>query len=73
LLPRSTCHQAPNHLSLAEVQVIGGELCSPKIKNWRFPEVDYSSAHNDFGGTTNAPNYPNMGAFAVLDHQVTGF
>ena len=56
-----------NHLSLAEVQVIGGELCSSKIKNWRFPEVGYSSAHNDFGGTTNALNYPNMGAFAVLD------
>jgi hypothetical protein len=28
-----------NYLSLAEVQVIGGELCSPKTKNWRFPEV----------------------------------
>jgi hypothetical protein len=63
LLPRSTCHQAPfsysvvlvlcryvriqlldsDYLSLAEVQVMG-------VDSLRFPEVDYSSAQNDFGG-----------------------
>jgi hypothetical protein len=32
----------------------------------RFAEVDYSSAHNNFGGFFNAPNYPNIHAFATL-------
>jgi aryl-alcohol dehydrogenase-like predicted oxidoreductase len=32
----------------------------------RFPEVDYSSAKNDFGGLNNAPSYPNLSAFATL-------
>jgi hypothetical protein len=32
----------------------------------RFPEVDYSSARNDFGGLYNAPSYPNSSAFATL-------
>jgi hypothetical protein len=36
------------------------------VEKWRFAEVDYSSAHNDFGGWHNAPNYPNQFAFAVL-------
>ena len=42
------------------------KFCSIKAENWRFTEVDYSSAYNDFGGIFNAPNYPNKGAFAVL-------
>jgi hypothetical protein len=42
------------HLSLqAEVQVMG-------VDPLRFPEVDYSSAQNDFGGLYNAPSYPNI-------------
>jgi hypothetical protein len=32
---------------------------------WRFSEVDYSSAFNNFGGY-NAPNIPNYFAFAAL-------
>jgi hypothetical protein len=32
----------------------------------RFPEVDYSSAQNDFGGFSNASNFPNYKAFATL-------
>jgi hypothetical protein len=28
-----------------------------EAENWRFTEVDYSSAYNDFGGIFNAPNY----------------
>jgi hypothetical protein len=31
-----------------------------------FSEVDYSSAHNDFGGVNNAPNYANKMAFAAI-------
>jgi hypothetical protein len=27
------------------------------VEKWRFAEVDYSSAYNDFGGFLNAPNY----------------
>ncbi|CAC9491816.1 hypothetical protein [uncultured Gammaproteobacteria bacterium] len=46
-------------LSLAEVQVIG-------IDPLHFSEVDYSSAHNDFGGVNNAPNYANKMAFAAI-------
>jgi hypothetical protein len=33
------------------------------VEKWRFAEMDYSSAHNDFGGWHNAPNYPNQFAF----------
>jgi hypothetical protein len=39
-----------DYLSLAEVQVMG-------VDPLRFAEVDYSSAHNNFGGFFNAPNY----------------
>jgi hypothetical protein len=31
------------------------------VEKWRFSEVDYSSAYNDFGGRYNAPNHPNGG------------
>jgi hypothetical protein len=31
------------------------------VEKWRFAEVDYSSAFNNFGGFFNAPNYPNCG------------
>ncbi len=48
-----------NYLSLAEVQVMG-------VDPLRFPEVDYSSVQNDFGGFYNAPNYPNEMAFAAI-------
>ncbi|CAC9514256.1 hypothetical protein [uncultured Gammaproteobacteria bacterium] len=48
-----------NYLSLAEVQVMG-------VDPLRFPEVDTSSAQNDFGGLHNAPSYPNTYAFATL-------
>ncbi|CAC9510629.1 putative lipoprotein [uncultured Gammaproteobacteria bacterium] len=48
-----------NYLSLAEVQVMG-------VDPLRFPEVDYSSAQNDFGGLYNAPSYPNISAFSTL-------
>ena len=48
-----------DYLSLAEVQVMG-------VDPLRFAEVDYSSAHNNFGGFFNAPNYPNIHAFATL-------
>ncbi len=48
-----------NYLSLAEVQVMGADPL-------RFPEVDYSSAQNDFGGVINAPNYANKTAFAAI-------
>jgi hypothetical protein len=48
-----------NYLSLAEVQVMG-------VDPLRFAKVDYSSAHNDFGGFYIAPNYPNHKAFAAL-------
>ena len=48
-----------NYLSLAEVQVMG-------VDPLRFPEVDYSSAQNDFGGVNNAPNYANKTAFATI-------
>jgi hypothetical protein len=37
------------------------KFCSMEAENWRFTEVDYSSAYNDFGGIFNAPNYPNKG------------
>jgi hypothetical protein len=40
-------------IELAEVQVMGTDPL-------RFPEVDYSSAQNDFGGLYNAPSYPNI-------------
>jgi hypothetical protein len=40
-----------NYLSLAEVQVMGADPL-------RFPEVDYSSAQNDFGGVKNEQNIP---------------
>ncbi|VVM28304.1 hypothetical protein BSPWISOXPB_10865 [uncultured Gammaproteobacteria bacterium] len=36
------------------------------VEKWRFAEVDYSSAYNDFGGLHNALNYPNIYAFAPL-------
>jgi hypothetical protein len=42
------------YLSLAEVQVMGVNI----LNSLRFPEVDYSSARNDFGGLYNAPSYP---------------
>ena len=48
-----------NYLSLAEVQVMGTDPL-------RFPEVDYSSAQNDFSGAINAPNYANKMAFAAI-------
>jgi hypothetical protein len=35
------------------------------VEKWRFSEVDYSSAFNNFGGY-NAPNIPNYFAFAAL-------
>jgi hypothetical protein len=37
-----------------------------EAENWRFTEVDYSSAYNDFGGIFNAPNYPNKGALLLI-------
>jgi hypothetical protein len=36
------------------------------VEKWRFAEVDYSSAFNNFGGFLNAPNFPNWSAFAAL-------
>ncbi|VVH62303.1 Xanthine dehydrogenase, molybdenum binding subunit (EC [uncultured Gammaproteobacteria bacterium] len=36
------------------------------VEKWRFAEVDFSSAYNDFGGLHNALNYPNIYAFAAL-------
>jgi hypothetical protein len=36
------------------------------VEKWRFSEVDYSSAYNDFGGLHNALNYLNNYAFATL-------
>ncbi len=48
-----------NYLSLAEVQVMG-------IDPLRFAKVDYSSTHNDFDGSYNAPNYANKTAFAAV-------
>jgi hypothetical protein len=33
---------------------------------WRFAEMDYSRARNDFGGFFNAPSIPGSNAFAVL-------
>ncbi|VVH50851.1 hypothetical protein BPUTSESOX_1090 [uncultured Gammaproteobacteria bacterium] len=36
------------------------------VKKWRFAEVDYSSAKNDFGGFYNASSRPNSYAFATL-------
>jgi hypothetical protein len=33
---------------------------------WRFAEVDYSRARNNFGGLNNAPNGSNRYAFAAL-------
>ncbi|SHN92536.1 RCC1 domain-containing protein [bacterium endosymbiont of Bathymodiolus sp. 5 South] len=36
------------------------------VEKWRFAEVDYSSAYNDFGGLHNALNYLNNYAFATL-------
>jgi hypothetical protein len=44
-----------NYLSLAEVQVMGVNI----LNSLRFPEVDTSSARNDFSGLYNAPSYPN--------------
>jgi hypothetical protein len=38
------------------------------VEKWRFSELDYSSAQNNFGGLYNALNFPNMDAFAVLPH-----
>ena len=35
-------------------------------EKWRFAEVNFSSANNNFGGRYNAPNHPNGGAFAAL-------
>jgi hypothetical protein len=34
------------------------------LNSLRFPEVDTSSARNDFSGLYNAPSYPNSSAFA---------
>ena len=48
-----------DYLSLAEVQVMG-------VDSLRFPEVDYSSAQNDFGGINSAPNYANKTTFAAI-------
>jgi hypothetical protein len=48
-----------DYLSLAEVQVMG-------VDPLRFPEVDYSSAQNDFGGINSAPNYANKTTFAAI-------
>ncbi|VVM22407.1 hypothetical protein BSPWISOXPB_4750 [uncultured Gammaproteobacteria bacterium] len=48
-----------DYLSLAEVQVMGADLL-------RFAEVGYSRASNNFSGWHDAPNYPNWGAFAIL-------
>jgi hypothetical protein len=36
------------------------------VKKWRFAEVDYSSAKDDFGGFYNASSRPNSYAFATL-------
>ncbi|VVH64587.1 hypothetical protein BSPLISOX_432, partial [uncultured Gammaproteobacteria bacterium] len=36
------------------------------VEKWRFAEVDYFSAFNDFGGFFNTPNYPNPYAFVAL-------
>jgi hypothetical protein len=36
------------------------------VEKWRFAEVNYSSARNDFDGFYNASNYPNNQAFATL-------
>ncbi|MBA5249172.1 MAG: discoidin domain-containing protein [Gammaproteobacteria bacterium] len=47
-----------NYLSLEEVKVMGSDA-SEKLGYLRFPEVDYSDAYNQFGGSRNAPNQPN--------------
>jgi hypothetical protein len=36
------------------------------VEKWRFPEVNVSSARNNFDGYYNAPNHPNYYAFATL-------
>ena len=38
----------------------------PTVEKWRFAEMDYSRARNDFGGFDNAPSFPNTVAFATL-------
>jgi hypothetical protein len=43
------------------------------VEKWRFAEVDFSSAYNDFGGRYNAPNHSNEGAFATLKADGSGF
>jgi hypothetical protein len=37
----------------------------PTVEKWRFAEVDYSSAINDFGGFFSAPSIPNLNAFVI--------
>ncbi|VVM25958.1 hypothetical protein BSPWISOXPB_4842 [uncultured Gammaproteobacteria bacterium] len=36
------------------------------VEKWRFSEVDFFSARNNFSGWYNPPNYPNHYAFAAL-------
>jgi hypothetical protein len=45
------------------------------VEKWRFAEVDFSSAFNNFGGFLNAPNFPNTRAFATLkaDGSITAY
>ena len=38
----------------------------PTVEKWRFAEMDFSSARNDFDGFNNAPSYSNHHAFAAL-------
>ncbi len=48
-------------------QAILLKYCLQKtVKKWRFAEVDYSSAKNDFGGFYNVSSHPNPHAFAAL-------
>jgi hypothetical protein len=36
------------------------------VKKWRFAEVDYSSAKNDFGGFYNVSSHPVSDAYSYL-------
>jgi hypothetical protein len=55
----------PPKLELPHALIDPSALRAAKVL-WRFSEVDYSSAFNNFGGFLNAPNYPNSSTFAAL-------
>ncbi|CAC9523066.1 hypothetical protein [Bathymodiolus azoricus thioautotrophic gill symbiont] len=42
------------------------KISERSAEKWRFAEVDYSSAINNFGGFYNASNHPNWNTFAAL-------